>query len=353
MDEKYTSQLKLKHQGVYHGMTFGKLAAIVIAAIGTLAAIITIYVFVSQSKKIKLQYEIMANTNVLDIHTELTKLDILYDGQSLKRGKDNLRIMNIKIVNNGSENILKTFYDDNDPLGFTILNGKIIENPEILETSCDYLNQNLAVSLDSLGRVKFSKVIIEPNDYFVLKVLILHKSEISPDLVPVGKIAGVRIIDVIDVSSIKESEPFVKEVFAGNILIQVFRALAYIIFIIILIIIIAIIATTISSWKEKRKRRKFVEEFKLTKDYYYKEVDDVIFRRYEKEGIVNLINYRTLLKDKLLLDKKHVFSEKERAQINNMIAEKYVTRNRDILLVNQELEITLEWFIDFLEKKGE
>lgn len=80
----------------------------------------------------QIEYEVLANTNVLDINADITKLDITYDGSSLKTGSQSLRIINLHVRNTGNESVLKSFYDNNDPLGVFVTKGKVIEKPELV-----------------------------------------------------------------------------------------------------------------------------------------------------------------------------------------------------------------------------
>ena len=139
-----------------------KTTAIVVATLGFVGAIVSLYAFFFQEKKVDLQYEIIANTNVLDINADVSKLDIIYNGISLKQKDEHLRIINLRVINRGTDNILKEYFDDNDLLGFKIMGGKVIEKPEVIETSSNYLKRNLIITLDTADRIKLSKVIIEP-----------------------------------------------------------------------------------------------------------------------------------------------------------------------------------------------
>lgn len=56
-------------------------------------------------------------------------------------------------------------------------------------------------------------MIIDKHQYFTLKLLLLHKSDIKPIIQPIGKIAGVEQIDVIYQTS-ETILPFWKRLFA-------------------------------------------------------------------------------------------------------------------------------------------
>lgn len=99
-----------------------------IAIIGIIGSIITVYAFL-QEKKVNLRFEVIANTNVLDFNADINKLEVIYDSTNLKQTKENLRIYTVKIINRGDQNIIKQFYDENDPVGLKIIRVKLLNNP--------------------------------------------------------------------------------------------------------------------------------------------------------------------------------------------------------------------------------
>lgn len=251
--------------------------------IASAATILTIFAFF-QEKKIDLQYEIISNTNVLDINAEVSKLDILYDSTSLKEKKENLRLVNIKVINKGSKHILKEFFDENDPLGLKIDSGKILENPEIIETSNDYLKRNLKYNLPSDCSITFSEIIIESREYFIIKLLILHKINEEPQISPLGKIAGQKEIKIKLSSEVKEEIPFLKSIFYGNVWIQITRFVLYFIIIVLIVVLIIYLSKKSFYIKQNTKRKKLIKEFKQQKDYQYSRMDDAIFDRFNQSG---------------------------------------------------------------------
>lgn len=282
-----------------------RIIAQIITVLGTIAAIISIYVFFFQDNEVRLQYEIITNTNVLDIKAELTRLDITYNGKSLKEKNEHLRIINLRIINRGNKNILKDYFDDNDLVGFYISNGKLIEKPEVIETSSQYLKNNLQIRIDAFGKVRFSKIILESNEYFLLKLLVLHKSNQLPDISAIGKIAGMKQIQVINLLEPKDQKPFFIQVFSGPFLIQIVRAILYFLIVIVIISGITFIIFKINRLIQKYKRKKIVSEFiKLGKNKYNK-LDDLIFKYYINKGH-RMLNYiYDLIKNEDGLNRKY------------------------------------------------
>ena len=79
-----------------------------------------------------LKYILETNTNILDVKEQVGKLDCVYDGISLSRSKRNIRLIILKIYNQGSNPILKSYYDKRAPLGFVIEDGIFAEPPQII-----------------------------------------------------------------------------------------------------------------------------------------------------------------------------------------------------------------------------
>ncbi len=360
----------------------------VITFIGLLSATITIYAFYFQKSNASINYEIITNSNVYDINTNISKLDILYDSTSLKQKSENLRVIAIKIKNNGNVDLLKTFYDDKSPLGLKIKNGYIVELPEIVETSNDYLKTNLSLKKDSLNRIIFSDVILEQEEYFVIKFLVLHKTNEIPEIIPVGKIAGVKEIKIINSSEVVQETSFWSKVFIGNIFVQVVKGLIYFIIVLILVITSALLSEVITSKIQLYKKRKLTKTYKKSVSYKHKKINDVIFETFEEDSLKHLkqmfgmladekginenyLRWQELLKlkeEKEAIVKDYVSiteitlpngykatkkDEIENRYLNSLIDKGFIiSSNNGQLVVNKELKKTLENFIEFLKESN-
>jgi len=362
---------------IYEKATSNLLVKLFIALITSAATIVTIYAFF-QEKKIDLQYAIISNTNVLDIKAEVSKLDILYDSTSLKEKKENLRLVNIKVINKGSKHILKDYFDENDPLGLKIDSGKILENPEIIETSNDYLKRNIKYNLPSDCSITFSEIIIESGEYFILKLLILHKINEEPQISPLGKIAGQKEIMIKLSSEVKEEIPFLKAIFYGNVWVQITRLVLYFIIIVLIVALIVYLTEKSSDIKQNKRRKKLIKEFKQQKDYQYSRMDDAIFDRFYHSGAWILKKMSDLTSDAIRLNKKYkdalnTIKEKDTSKleldretsvirdkmediwttINSMLSDGLVFKEADDFAINQKMRMTLDKFIFFLKEKKE
>lgn len=354
----------------------------VIAFIGSISAVLGIYTFFVQDKVLQIDYEVLANTNVLDINANISKLDITYDGSSLKTRNQSLRIINLRVRNTGNESVLRSFYDNNDPLGVIVTKGKVIEKPELVGTSSEYIKKNLKVKFDSTSRISFSDIILEPNDYYTVKLLILYPSGQNPKIHSTGKVAGIKEIPVVSLAQgTKDKKSFWEITFGGNIYSHLIRGISYTFICIVIIVSIVISYDSLSEYRKKKKRIQAIRDFKIQNNYTYNRMDDAIFNRFEKYGIDNLIRYQSLLKDENILNQKYnnwinklkrnvedeikendiiskelqlndtFFSPRsEWTILNELINDGFAFKEKDKLIVNQPMKRSLRQFIDYLKE---
>lgn len=350
-----------------------------ITLVGLAAAVITIYAFI-QDKKVNIRYEIIANSNVLDFNADLSDLAVMYDSTNLKETKENLRIITLKIVNNGNKDILNGYYDENEPLGIRITAGKIIEKPEIIHSSNEYIRRNLKIqeSSHTRDRITFSKVILEQNEFYIVKLLILHKKNQYPRISPLGKIAGQKTIEIVNASDVKVEQSFWTVTFGGNFWTHLLRLLSYFSGGIIIILLIVTISDQIDTRKEKKRKRQLVDDFKNLESYEYTRMDDAIFDRYRSEGARNLRDMKNLLSNENRLNElywktsaelkskefkrfreisdpalKMFYQQESWDLVNKMISDGILFKEHESLKTNHAMKESLGKFLAFLSSKGE
>jgi hypothetical protein len=367
---------KEKSTSFLHWLTDNLFSRAFFSLAGLVAAGITIFLFF-QEKNINLEYQILTSTNVFDLNADVSDLDVTYDSTSLKKSNENLKIATIKVINTGNEDILKSYFDQNAPIGISIQNGRIIEKPELIEWSDEYLEQNFKVEYESSSSVTFSNVILEQNEFVTLKFLILHKTEETPTWHSLGKIAGQKIISINSVQDSKTETPFFEKAFYGAIGIQLARLFGYFFGLILIVVLIAIIGATLSDFFEGKKRKKWINEFIKGEEYQYNRMDDAIFERFEEDGISNFRRISYLTNDELKLNSRYNKALKELKEekeidpslqdrmviednfrsdwslVNELINDGLVLKEGKKLLINNPMKQTLESFIEFLKSKGE
>ncbi|MBU0579807.1 MAG: hypothetical protein KKA19_01405, partial [Candidatus Margulisbacteria bacterium] len=173
-----------------------------------------------------IKYEIFSNTSVLDVKENISNLEIVYDGIDIKKSNQSIRLIVFRVNNIGTEDILKSHYDEDDLFGFVVEKGKIIR-VEINKTSNEYLSKNLALSYISDDTIRFKPIILESGEYFDIKILILHEINVEPYINPIGKIAKVKKILLSDNLSERSKPSFLFQTFYGHFWTQLVRIIVY------------------------------------------------------------------------------------------------------------------------------
>jgi hypothetical protein len=239
--------------------------------------IVGLYSFIHE-KKSDITFEIVGESNLLDVRKPLSDLMISFEGQDIQKNNLNLRILTLRIENTGEVDILQNFYDNTKPWGCTIQDGKVVEIRTIGSNS-DYLKNSLQPTVAQGNNIKFNKVIFERGKYVILEILVLHGKERLPELLPYGKIVGIDNITPKKSWLENEKPSFFSQLFYGGLLVQIVRPIIYLIGFIALIGILISITDIISSIKvklRKKKNEKFkrlytvadVEKYKVLLDLY-------------------------------------------------------------------------------------
>jgi len=287
-------------------------------------------ILIFHERKPDISFEITNEANVLDVHKPLEDLAISFQGEDIQEKKLNLRILTIHIENSGRTDILQNHYDVDDVWGFQVQNGKIIE-VRLMGSNSDYVKSKLNSQLLKENRVEFTKLIFERGKFFTLEILVLHKKDKLPEIIPLGKIAGIDKIIPVKTWLEKEKKTFLTELFYGNVSIQILRPIIYLIGIIIFLIVVVFFGVKISDVgsnmkKEARKRKiKPLLRIKTPEEGSKKKI---LLDIYVEQGTEALKEFRTLLEDK-----DRIFIEVERdkqiREIDKKLSELAKTKPKD------------------------
>ena len=356
--------------GYFEKIEFKKAWGVFFTIFTIFATFLGVYAYFENTKP-KIEYHIIANSNVYDLNEDLSKLDIVYDSVSLKSLKENLRIISIRIINTGKIDILKGFYDVNDPLGVFIKNGRIIETPTITYASNSYLKSNIRTKTLSKNKVIFSEIILEESEYFNIKILLLHPKDTTPQIIPVGKIAGIKEINVIDnQKSDSESNVFIYA-FGGSILVQFLRFSGFLIITVILLSASVFIYIKFDYLYGKYSDKMMINKFKSTVAYYPSRDYNVIFEIFINHGLfaIHRINYYLNNEKGLngLINKnlkaiqkvgqikpgslyKNKNSNSNLVIISLMIEKKFVTIKEGNVDIDDKVKESIGLFVEYLDK---
>lgn len=278
--------------------------------------------------KPNISFEITNEANVLDVHKPLKDLAIAFQGEDIQKKNLNLRIFTIHIENNGDVNILEDHYASYEIWGFKVQNGKIIE-VRLIESNDDNIKENLDPQLikedkeDKGDIVKFNKIIFDRKKYFTLEVLVLHPKNALPELIPLGKIAGIDKIVATEPRMDKGRKPFLLELLHGNMLVHIIRFFGYVAILILSFVFIGFLAIKIGNSREKRKTKsRRSEAVKILGIEASQEgiKSKIITDNYVYGGTERLKKLQTLLEDQEKLVKKIRKYDKAK-EIEKLLAE--------------------------------
>jgi hypothetical protein len=352
--------------------------------VGIIGIVFTVYTIYIYEEKPNIEYYQLTNTSVLDLKENVTKLDVLYDSTSIKKNKQSLRVVTIKIMNIGNDDLGPQHYDKTVPLGLKIDGGVIVETPQIIETSNEYITDRLKINWSSENEISFSQFIINKNESFTLKLLLLTKENVIPKLNTTGYITGLGKPTLRTDINKPEEKGFFSQAIQGSFLIHLFRWLLYTLGFLVLVITILIPSTTISDSRRVKKRKSIINKFrkhtKLNKDNiseivlkYYNQYEERYLYRIEnfiskKEMIIDYNNYLEL-EDKisdfnsdfynLTQSGGIIFEDEKRKRINiandnsrilkKLIEDKALTIEGEKVEIDKNFESTLKELIYFIK----
>jgi hypothetical protein len=262
--------------------------------------LISIYAtFIKQSKP-GLHYSIVENYGVFDVKEEVGKLQVFYEGSNLNERKEDLRVITFQVKNDGDASILQNFYDPNYPLGFKVVNGRVVEQPTLINASSDYLKDHVVITKTGDQAFNFSNTIIDAGDFFEVKVLVLHGIEEKPDIKSLGKVAEVGRIYVSALNDSQKEKSTFSLMFGGGLGVFFGRLFVYGVMFFFVVGLVIYIEEKFTEYRDARARRKNSANFR---DVYSNRIsgeDEVFFSEYMEGGVKGLQKIQSLLSGKRL-----------------------------------------------------
>lgn len=253
----------------------------------------------------KIEYDIISNTEILDLKEDVGKIDIYYDGENIKKQNQTLRLIVLRVTNTGTEHILKDYYYEGSPLGFRIENGEILEKPIILQTSNSELEKSIQFTTDSTQTVTLPNFILEKGDFFTVKILVKHLLNDEVKLHPVGKVVGVKEIKLVNSFTEKENESFWRRLIKGSLGIHIARFFLYVFGFGFGIMAIVLPIAKISDFFSKKKRLKNLRVFNLYLNKESLQKYEWVLEEYEENGESKIRYWNNLSINKILLIKDY------------------------------------------------
>lgn len=327
--------------------------------------VISVYLGFIKVDRPDLNFIIKSNFSVLDIKEKVGQLDVFYEGESLNKKGEDLRVITFDVVNQGSSPLLPGYYDQNSPVGFEITNGVIADAPVLVLAANDYIKENLVMVKVGESKVVFSNIIIEPGESFSIKVLILHDADKSPGIIPVGKVAGVSKIDLISDYASVERKPSYEIAFGGGWAVTFYRTIIFGVFFCSILFFILFLTIKLEGVSERKRRRKLVAVFKEYEHDRISVKDEYLFNSYVKHGKSEVMsiclailenNYKDLLIDSVtgdVVDKTPYYKMKDRDTLLMLVNEGVIFCEDGVYAVDQQRKKVIDIFKDYLIRKKE
>lgn len=232
--------------------------------IGAAGLIISILSLVKTNKP-QFEYDVISSTRFINNHESTSYIRILIDSLDIQENHLNISAINIRIKNKGTEDIR---YDDYDKgfFGLSLINGSLLESPIVVEASSDYIKNKLSTAnpLTDSTKVAIPTISLDVDDYYIIRLIVLHDVNKNPKFIANGKIVGQKDIKVNFIET--NTSGFWERTFGGNWLIQVVRLFAYLIFIIALLSVVIYFLEKIDEWKDSRKRKRLIKKISTRSD---------------------------------------------------------------------------------------
>jgi hypothetical protein len=283
------------------------------AILSVIFGIVGLYSGFIYTPKPAIRFEVINETNVLDLMKPVNDLKITFQGEDMIENNNNLKIITVKVMNMGEASILENQYDSRNNWGFRVSGGNIIES-RIINSNSEYLKGNISPSVSDGKTVNLEKVIFESGNFITLELLVVHSKEQILEIIPFGKIAGVNKMSVINTFQKSQDEkPILEQVINGNWVIQILKLFVYSVLLLFLLIVIVFCVFGIGTILRKLRMKKIIS--KLKKNEEIKSHPKIItqmqnWNEDDYQIIQNLIYY----KEKLGL---FIVKLNEEEQINN------------------------------------
>lgn len=332
-----------------------------------LIAILGIYGTFIYEKKPEINLEIISNASVLDVHETLSKLVVTYAGTNLKEQNQNLYLVTVRIRNGGNADIVKSDFDEGEPLGFRFTTGTILEKPTIIADK--YLIKNLNPVTTDNQSVTFSPVILNSGDTFETKILLLVPNGDTPKVTSLGKIAGVQKIEISEPYKSTRNRSYIEEAFSGAFDIQIARLIIYFFGFVLVLVVIVTPLVYLADYLEKNSRVRTTKKYRNAVNRPISLQEEFLINKY----INNLADFNKMRNIIMLNTDKEVeqtlngigFVDDEYQylkatgmirpdifpRILNMLeSEGFILRDGPQIIIKPEIEAVTKEFINFVSK---
>ncbi|NOS96699.1 MAG: hypothetical protein HOP26_09785 [Methylotenera sp.] len=296
------------------------------AVLAILGFALAIYATWFYEKRPEITYEVLSNSKVLDVHTSVSKLDILYGGESLKSQNLELNLVVVRIKNTGSIDLSKNDFDDVEPLGLKIVNGRLLEEPSV-SSSSRYLERNVKILRDNGGQLNIAPILFDVGEWIKMQLLVATPTGTSAIIQPSGKVSGIKsLLLSINIDNQSDVSFWKKVTEADSVWVHIVRFPVYLIlgvFCFAAIVgtgLLLILAPIIyfSDRKDRVRNKKIAREYSFSRNLTI--ADQVVLEVFQNSGVggvrhIGLFIKQAEYRNKILTSIKGLVDEKLRESI--------------------------------------
>ena len=322
-------------------------------AFGVLGIVLTaVSLFLTlREPETRVTFEIISATDVLDLRRSLKDLRIEFRGEDLQDQDLNLKVVKINVANSGETHIRAGDYSNID-WGIRVVGGQVIEAKVDRSNAANVISTNdlRYIGSDTIG---FPKIVLDKRDAFAIELLLLHPNDAEPDIVPIGKIAGVKNFDLSPPPPPGQEVGFVGQAFGGSFRVLAVRSGGYFVGSIIILFasVFGLVGAAIMLDRVKQwHRRKRVLQTEAIKQIDRVSIRDGLIDLYGSTGLSGLMGLSNIIAEPrvimwmehrsewLILDRHHGSNEETSSLMFDVGDWRIRSSARDALLTMGVLE---------------
>jgi hypothetical protein len=158
---------------------------------GIATTIISLYLgFYPPEKESLLTVYQINSFDAFTVKTASPDLQILLNGQDIRKDSLNLKVFKLKLINNGDQDIKESDFDREGIFGIKVINGHFVRIDEIEQGEGTlHIISHVSLLFDSTV-LRANKVFIGKGDYITFDIWVLHSASQKPILQTMGRIAN-------------------------------------------------------------------------------------------------------------------------------------------------------------------
>lgn len=198
--------------------------------IGTIATVIGLIVTIIVSTKKsypKLEYDIVSAIDFFNNPESVPYIKMfIEDTIDVQENHYNITAYSIKVENKGTKHIKYSDYDEGF-FGLKVDNGSLLDAPVLLSASDTHIEDIFCIDSIAKGscEINIPHISLDADNYYIIKIVLLHNVDSIPKFYPKGKITGQKSIQINETQ--KTTTTFWSEVFSGGWPVQIVRLVLY------------------------------------------------------------------------------------------------------------------------------